>query len=62
AYVTLELSGVFLFWTSNAAVEASVVAGGQESVVDLQEGYNAVGFGSGGGDLGATLLELRLSS
>jgi hypothetical protein len=62
AYVSLELSGVFLIWTSNAAVQASVIIGGQQSIVDLQDGYNPVGFGSGGSELGATLLELRLSS
>lgn len=60
AFVTLELSGVFLIWTSNAAVQASVVIGGEPSVVDLAEGYNPVGFGSGG-ELGARLVELRLS-
>jgi hypothetical protein len=60
AYVTLELSGVFLIWTSDAAVQASVVVDGQQSVVDLEEGFNAVGFG--GTALGATLVELRLGS
>jgi hypothetical protein len=60
AFVTLELDGVFLIWTSNASVQASVLVGGEQSVVDLEEGYNPVGFGSGG-ELGARLLELRLS-
>ena len=61
AYLTLELSGVFLIWTSNAAVRATVLVGAQQSVVDLQEGYNPVGFDPSGNPLGAKLLELRLS-
>lgn len=62
AYVTLELSGVFLIWTSNAAVQATVLVGTQQSVVDLQEGYNPVGFDASGNPVGARLLELRLST
>jgi hypothetical protein len=62
AYVTLELSGVFLIWTANAAVRATVMVGAQQSAVDLQEGYNPVGFDASGNPVGATLLELGLSS
>ena len=62
AYVTLELAGVFLIWTSNAAVQATVLVGTQQSVVDLQEGYNPVGFDPSGNPVGARLLELRLST
>ena len=62
AYVTLELSGVFLIWTSNASVGATVLVGTQQSVVDLQEGYNPVGFDASGNPVGARLLELRLST
>jgi hypothetical protein len=60
AYVTLEVSGVFLIWTDNAALQAKLTVGGQQSVLDLQQGYNPVGFGPDGNVLGATLLELRL--
>lgn len=62
ACVTLELSGVFLIWTANEAIRATVVVAGEQSVVDLQQGYNPVGFGADGSLLGATLTELRLSS
>lgn len=61
AYLTLDVSGVFLIWTSNAAISASVVVNGQQSVVDLQDGYTPVGFDSTGNLLDTKLVELRLS-
>jgi hypothetical protein len=62
AYVTLELSAVFLISTSNAAVQATVLVGTQQSVVDLEEGFNPVGYDENGNAVGARLLELRLST
>jgi hypothetical protein len=61
AYLTLELDGVYLISTSNAAVQATVLVGTQQSVVDLVEGPNSVGFDASGNALGARVLELRLS-